>query len=192
MLIRLFIVTRLFMNTLSGWKESQAALQVSRWQQLLDSFTAEMVLIFTGKKKLYCLMGTRFLFIPIYRNQVQFASRFLQLCTILMHSYQVASTHNVGSVPQNDTKGQFPASVFPLDDCILETHAHEKKKKIQKCLKTLFVVCCFGVFFFSTNFPQTTRSAKCSGQNFTAVSSDCGSSAGCSSAALGGQSSGSC
>lgn len=106
----------------------------------------------------YFSMGNRFLFIPIYRNQVQFASRFMQLCVVFMHSRKVAAMHNVGSVTQKDTKGQFPASVFPLDDCLLETHARKKIKKIpksvvstwaqKKCLKTLFVVSCFGVFFF--------------------------------------------
>lgn len=63
--IGLFIVARFFMKTLSGWKESQAALQVSRLQQLLRYFTADAVLIFRKeKKRLFFLTGNTFLFIP--------------------------------------------------------------------------------------------------------------------------------
>lgn len=50
-----------------------------------------------------------------------------------MLSYKVAAMHNLGSATQKDTKGKFPASVFPLDDCVPETHTHTKMRNPKKC-----------------------------------------------------------
>lgn len=148
------------MNTLSGWKESQAALQVSGRQQLLDPFTAEMVLIFTEKKALF--LGEwetgfcSFRFIKIKFNlHLVFCSFAEFLCSLT--KFQPRTT---GVLCTKRHKRPIPRKSFSTWRLYVSNTCKQKIKNpkkcrlnSKKCLKTLFfVVCCYAVFFFQQTF----------------------------------------
>lgn len=153
-LIRIFIVTRLFMNTFSVWKELQAALQVSRLRQLLDPLTAEMVLILGGWNKGLFVKWETVFFVHSYWS-IQLYIFF----SVLHNFYKVRFSLTVTALHQNDKKRSNCFSTRQL--YIKNTHKWKINQTQKLCFldcswekvskKSLFVVCCIGVF----SFPQT-------------------------------------